>query len=142
MGNARLIVAFAALAVALPCAAAPWKLVAKHSEGELLVDTGSIKRVNGEVVFDYRIDYLKPQQEIGTRNQYRSTITRAIVRCGARTLAIGPTLAYAGKGATGQMIGRQPPSPEEARFQPVEPRSSDERLWHHVCSVAQLTPQS
>ena len=69
-------------------------------------------------------------------------MTRAIVRCGTRTISIGPTVAYAGTRATGKQVGRYPPTPEEARFQPVELGSSDESLWHHVCSVAQVVPKS
>ena len=121
--------------------AAQWKQLAKNPQGELWIDNASIKRDNGQAVFDYRIDYTAPQQEAGSSTQYRSTVTRAAVRCTPRTLAMGSTIAYAGAHGTGKQVGRYPPSPEEARFQPVERGSSDENLWHHVCSVAQLSPQ-
>ena len=137
----RLAIALAALAFAAECGAAQWKQVQKAPIGELWVDHASIKRNDGEAAFDYRIDFPKPQTEVGSTIQYRSTVTRVIVRCHARTMAMGPTIAYAGARATGKEVGRYPPSPEEARFQPFEPGSSDETLWHHVCSIAQVTPK-
>ena len=142
MGHAaRTLLALAALAIAADCGAAQWKQLAKSRLGELWIDTESIKRNDDAAAFDYRVDYPKPQQEVGSKAMYRSTVTRAIVRCAPRTMAMGPTLAYDGPRATGKIIGRYPPSPEEARFQPVEPRSSDENLWRHICSVAQVTPK-
>ena len=128
-------------AFALPCEAAQWKLVQKGSVGELWIDNASIKRTNGDVAFDYRIDYPRPQQEVGSKTTYQSTVTKVIVRCGERKMSIGPTLAYASKGASGKMVGMHPPMLEETRFQPVEPGSSDESLWHQVCSVAKVTPK-
>ena len=142
MGHAaRTLLALAALAIAADCGAAQWKQLAKSSLGELWIDTESVKRNDDAAAFDYRVDYGKPQQEVGSKTMYRSTVTRAIVRCGPRTMAMGPTLAYDGPRATGKVIGNYPPSPEEARFQPVEPRSSDENLWRHICGVAQVTPK-
>ena len=137
----RTLAALAALAIAADCGAAQWKQLAKSPLGELWIDTESIKRNSDDAAFDYRVDYPKPQLEVGSKTVYRSTVTRAIVRCGARTMAVGPTLAYDGARGTGKVIGRYPPSPEEARFQPVEPRSSDEDLWRHICGVAQVTPK-
>jgi hypothetical protein len=136
-----------ALSVLIACGfgvdagAAQWKQLAKSPVGELWVDVSSIKRNNGDASFDYRVDYPGPQQEVGSKNMYRSTVTRAIVRCNTRSLAIGPTVAYAGARATGNVVSRHPPSPEEARLQPVEPNSSDENLWRYVCQVAQVTPR-
>ena len=135
-----MIAAGVAALVSLPCAAAQWKQVQKAAEGELWVDNASVKRNNGDVFFEYRIDYPKPQQEVGSKNIYQSTVTKAAVRCGERKISIGPTQAYAGKGGTGRMLGVHPPEPDEARFQPVTMGSSDESLWHHVCSVAKVTP--
>jgi len=132
-----------ALAVALPVAGAPagkWKQLAKNKEAELWIDQGSLIRNDGETAFDYRIDYAKTQKEVGTGTPYRSTLTRAIVRCASRTMSMGPSTAYAGRRATGKVVGKYPPSPEEARFQPVEPGSSDENLWRHICEVAQVVP--
>ncbi len=137
----RTLFALAAFAFAADCGAAQWKQLAKNRLGELWIDSESIKRNNGEAVFDYRVDYSKPQQEVGSKTMYHSTVTRAIVRCAARTMSMGPTLAYAGARATGKVIGNYPPSPEEARFQPVDRNSSDENLWRHICGVAQVTPK-
>ena len=134
------LAALAAAALALPCSAAQWKQVQKGSVGELWIDNASIKRLNGDVLFEYRIDYPKAQDEVGTKAKYQSTVTKAMVRCGTRSISIGPTTAYVGKSGTGKVLSTHPPSPDEARFQPVEPRSSDENLYHHVCGVAKLTP--
>jgi hypothetical protein len=136
----RAVAILAAIAAALPCAAAQWKQVQKGAVGELWVDSASIKRLNGDVLFEYRIDYPKVQTEVGSKVTYQSTVTKAMVRCGTRSISIGPTTAYAGKGASGKAVGTHPPDRDEARFQPVEPRSSDETLYHHVCGVAKLTP--
>jgi hypothetical protein len=138
---ARTLLALAAFAFSADCGAAQWKQIAKSKLGELWIDNESIKRNEGAAAFDYRVDYGKPQQEVGSKTMYRSTVTRAIMRCAPRTLSMGPTLAYAGARATGKVIGNYPPSPEEARFQPVEPNSSDENLWRHICGVAQLSPK-
>ena len=138
----RAALAIAALALAADAGAAQWKQLRKDPAGELWIDNTSIKRNNGEAMFDYRVDFRNPQQELESKNRYRSTVTRAIVRCGMRTISIGPTVAYAGARATGKEIGRYPPTPEEARFQPVESGSSDESLWNHVCSVAQVIPKN
>jgi hypothetical protein len=140
MRIAALTLALAALLAAGTCAA-QWKQLEKSPVGELWIDTGSLQRNNGETAFDYRIEYPKPQQEVGSKNTYRSTVTRAILRCAMRTMATGPTAAYSGPRGTGTMIGRYPPSPEEARFQPVDPKASDENLWRYVCQVAQVTPK-
>ena len=137
----RALVAITALAFAGEAAAAQWKQVAKGAPGELWVDVASVKRNNGEVAFEYRVDMAKPQQVVDAKDMYRSTVTKAIVRCPQRTIAIGPSLAYAGAKGTGKLVGNFPSSPEEARFQPVEPNSSDESLWQFVCKIAQLKPQ-
>ena len=134
------LAALAAAMLALPSSAAQWKQVQKSAAGELWIDNASIKRLNGDVLFEYRIDYPKPQQEVGSKSTYQSTVTKAMVRCGSRSISIGPTTAYAAKGANGKAVSTHPPSREEARFQPVEPRSSDETLYHHVCGVAKVTP--
>ena len=77
-----IVAACVAALVALPCAAAQWKQVQKGPEGELWVDNASVKRTKGEVFFEYRIDYPKPQQEVGSKTMYQSTVTKAAVRCG------------------------------------------------------------
>ena len=134
------LAAIAAASAALPGAAAQWKLVQKGAVGELWIDNATVKRTNGEAFFEYRIDYPKPQQEVFSKATYQSTVTKAAVRCGTRSISIGPTTAYSGKGAAGKVISTHPPSRDEARFQPVERGSSDESLYHHVCAVAKLTP--
>ena len=137
----RLALVFAGCFCAASAGAAQWKQLAKSPVGELSVDVDSVKRNNGEASFDYRVDYPKPQQEVGSKKTYRSTVTRAIVRCVSRTIAIGPTVAYAGARSTGDPIGRYPPSPEDARFQPVQAGSSDENLWRHICQAAGVAPK-
>jgi hypothetical protein len=126
---------------ALDAVGAQWKQLAKSPIGELWFDAASVKRNGGDVAFDYRIDYPKPQPVVDSKAEYRSTVTRVIVRCAAHTIATGPTIAYAGARAGGKEVGRFPPSPEEARFQPIDRNSSDENLWQQVCQVARVTPQ-
>ena len=135
-----MLLAVAAFACA-PAQAAQWKQIAKSASGELWFDVASVKRNNGEAYFDYRLDFPKPQAVADSKALYRSIVTRAIVRCAARTIAIGPSVAYAGARGAGKEVGKFPPAPDEARFQPVEPNSSDENLWRQVCQVAQLIPQ-
>ena len=141
MPSARTCVFVLAIAFAPSCAlAAQWKEIAKGPGVRLSVDEASIKRNEGQVLFEYRIDYAKPERELGSGAPYRSTVTRAMVRCAARTISIGPTTAYAGPNATGKVVGKYPPSTEEARFQPFERGSSDENLWRHICQVAAVAP--
>ena len=139
--SAGVVLVLAGCLLAASAGAAQWKQLAKSPVGELSMDLESVKRNNGEASFDYRVDYPKPQQELGSKKTYRSTVTRAIVRCLSRTIAIGPTVAYAGARGTGHPIGRYPPSAEEARFQPVQPGSSDENLWRQICQVAEVSPK-
>jgi len=137
----RALVAITAVAFAGGALAAPqWKQVQKNATGELWVDSASVKRNDGEVAFEYRLDMAKPHQVLEAKEMYRSTVTKAIVRCATRTISIGPSMAYAGTKGSGKLVGNFPPSPEEARFQPVEPNTSDESLWKFVCKIAQLTP--
>ena len=135
------LVILCALAFAAPAAAANWKQLAKSRVGALWIDEASVRGSNGEFVFDYRVDFPKAQKELETGKPYRSTVTRAIVRCTTKLVSTGPTTAYAGPGATGNVVGKYPPSPEEARFQPVDPGSSDENLWRHLCRVAEVNPR-
>jgi len=136
----RFVFVLAALACAGGVDAAQWKQLAKAPAGELWIDAASVKRNNGQAAFEYRVDYPKLMLVTDTRETYRSTVTKAIVRCTTRTISIGPAVAYAGARATGKVVGTFPPAPEEARFQPVEPNTSDENLWKHVCKIAELTP--
>ena len=129
--------------IALAPSAAPaaqWKQIAKRAGVQLWIDEESIRRSEGQALFEYRIDYAKPERELGSGAPYRSTVTRAIVRCATRTISIGPTTAFAGPNATGKVVGKYPPTPDDARFQPVERGSSDENLWRHVCQVAAMAP--
>ena len=137
----RALVALAVFAGAGDVAAAQWKQVAKGPSGELWIDAESVNRKDGEAAFEYRVDVPKPTQVVDAKGTYRSTVTKAIVRCAHRTIAIGPSVAYEGAKATGKVVGRFPPSPEEARFQPVEPKTSDESLWQYICKIAQVKPQ-
>jgi len=137
----RVLAAISALAFASGVGAAQWKQVGKAAGVELWIDTASVKRSNGEVAFEYRIDNAKALTVVDGKGVYRSTITKAKVRCNQRSISIGPSVAYAGAKGTGNVVARIPPTPDEARFQPVERDSSDESLWQQVCRIAQLTPQ-
>src|SRR5215468_3396795 len=110
----RVLVAIAAAALAGDVAAAQWKQIAKAPAGELWVDNASVKRHDGEVAFEYRVDYPKPLFVAESKDIYRSTVTKAIVRCATRSISIGPATAYAGAKGTGKVVGLFPPAPEEA----------------------------
>lgn len=138
---ARAIFVLAVYGLAAGAYAAEWKQVAKARAGALWIDVESIKRNEGEIAFDYRLDFPKPQREVGSKVMYRSTVTRAIVRCQTRAFAMGFTQAYDGPAGTGKLVGRYPPSPEEARFQPVQKQSTDENLWRYVCQVPEPQPK-
>jgi hypothetical protein len=131
------------LVAALACSqalAAEWKQIAKGGGAELWIDNASVKRTERETFFEYRIDYARVQKELTSGAPYRSTVTKAAVRCAARTISIGPTVAYGASKGAGKVVGTYPPTPEEARFQPVERGSSDENLWRHVCQPTPAAP--
>ena len=138
---ARCALTLAILALALPAGAAQWKQLGKSRAGELWIDQASITHSEGEAKLDYRVDFARPQRELETNTPYRSVVSRAIIRCASRTISMGPSTAYEKPRATGKKIGEYPPAPEEVRFQPIEPHSSDEDLWRHVCKTASVTPK-
>ena len=141
MRTRSLILAVLVIFAALPAEAEKWKQLRKSEEVELWIDLDSVKVKEGEGVLDYRVDYRAPQKEHGSDRTYKSTKTRAIVRCPPRAIKFGPTVAFEGPRLAGKLVGRYPPAPEEARFQPVERGSSDETLWHYVCHVATVIPK-
>ena len=89
----RILLAIAMVAYAGDGAAAQWKQIAKAPIGELWLDVASVKRNNGEAAFEYRIDYPKPQRVTESKDLYRSTVTKAIVRCATRSTSIGSAVA-------------------------------------------------
>jgi hypothetical protein len=135
----RVVSAASLVALCAGASAAQWKEVAKGRGGALWIDVDSIKRNGAETAFDFRLDFPRAQKERQAKDTYRSSVTRARVRCGAGTISIGHAKAYSGVAATGTLVSEHAPSPEESRFQPPEPNTSDEDLVRYVCPAAKGT---
>jgi hypothetical protein len=106
----------------------------RNSDGvSLLVDSRSIARKGDQVSLSYLIDYAKPQIDPLRQLAYRSSVTRAKLRCGARTVALGTIELYTGPKATGVLIATANPVGNESAFTPIEKGTSDEDLWRHAC---------
>ena len=130
----RIALAACILACAAPAAfAATWAPV-RNSEGvSLLVDSRSVARKGDQVSLSYLIDYAKPQVDPLRQLTYRSSVTRAKLRCNARTLSLGTIELYTGPKATGVLLAAANPVGNESAFTPIEKGTSDEDLWRHAC---------
>lgn len=128
---ARLALATALAALALPAAAALEELRRDDSR-RLALDTASIQRSAGEVRFRYVVDFRHVQGDYKTAT-YRSLVVKAAIRCKARTLALRGSEGYTGSEGKGVLVGIAEPTDEEARFQKIEPGTSDEDLWKRLC---------
>jgi hypothetical protein len=125
-----------ALAAALGASgawAAEWNALRNDAAAKLSVDARSVKRQGDQVTLDYMVDYAKPQGDFYTQVRYLSVVTKATIRCKPRTLMLGMSELYSGRGATGVILATAYPKPEETRFAKVEAGTSDEDLWRHAC---------
>jgi hypothetical protein len=123
----------AALALAMPAAAAEsWKILKRNDQAMLSVDSQSIVRDKDVVSLRYMVDYRQAQGGVG-EPQYRSIIVSAKIRCKAKTISLGHTVAYFAWGGAGNIFAKTAPTRGEAQFHPLEKGSSDEELWTHVC---------
>jgi hypothetical protein len=114
--------------------AAQWAPLRNSNSVALLVDTSSVKRKGDQVSLAYLIDYARPQRDALRQLVYRSTVTRATVRCKARTVLLGDTELYTGPKATGVLIATAAPAPREQVYAPIEKDTSDEEVWRHACA--------
>jgi hypothetical protein len=113
--------------------AAQWSALRNDAGAKLSVDAKSVKRRGDQVTLDYMVDYAKPQGDFLTQVRYLSVVTKATIRCKPRTLSLGMSELYSGRGATGVVLATAYPKPAESRFTAVEAGTSDEDLWRHAC---------
>ena len=120
-----------ALAAALPALGA-WEVIRGDDARRLAIDPASIERRGKAVAFRYLVDFRNIQGDYKTA-AYRSLVVKAAIRCAPRTIALGGSEAYTGSEAQGVLVGVAEPTDAEARFQKIEPGTSDEDLWKRVC---------
>jgi hypothetical protein len=126
-----------ALALALLVAAAPafgaWEELRRNDTVRLSIDPASIKAKGGEVSFRYLVDFRQTQGDVKTA-MFRSLVTRAVIRCQARTISARGTEGFAGNEAQGPSVGVLQPEQADRKFKKLERDSSDEDLWKRVCA--------
>ena len=133
----RRIALAACILACVPIAAhaAQWRPLRSSDSVSLLVDASSMKRQGDQVSLAYLIDYAKPQRDALRQLMYRSSVTKATVRCKARTVLLGDTELYTGPKATGVLIATAAPTPAEQVYAAIEKDTSDEEVWRHACAA-------
>jgi hypothetical protein len=126
------------LLVSVPAAAA-WEELRRSDQVRLSIDPQSIKREGAAVAFRYLIDFRQPQGDYKTA-VYRSLVTRAHIRCGARTIITLEAEAFPGVEAKGPPLGVIKPGKGEDVFKKLEPGTSDEDLYKRVCEGKKSAP--
>jgi hypothetical protein len=124
--------------VALP-AAATWEELRRNDQFRLSIDPRSIKREGSAVAFRYLIDFRQPQGDYKTA-VYRSLVTKAHIRCGARTIVTVEAEAFPGVEAKGPPLGVIKPGKGEDVFKKLEAGTSDEDLYKRVCEGKKSAP--
>jgi hypothetical protein len=119
---------------ALSAHAAQWTALRSSDSVSLSVDASSVKRRGDQVSLSYLIEYKKPQRDALRQLMYRSSLTRATVRCKARTVLLGDTELYTGPRATGVLVATAVPEPREQVYSAIEKGTSDEEVWRHACA--------
>jgi hypothetical protein len=127
----RTLLAAIALGLAAPALGA-WEELRRNDQVRLSIDPQSIKREGAAVAFRYLIDFRQPQGDYKTV-VYRSLVTKAHIRCTARTIVTVESEAYAGVEAKGPPLGVIKPGKGDDEFKKLEPGSSDEDLYKRVC---------
>lgn len=132
MGRSARLLALAVLAAtALPSLAALEVLRGDDSR-RLAIDPASIKRRGDQVSFKYVVDFRNVQGDYKTA-EYRSLVVKAVMRCKAKTMALRGSEGFTGSEGKGIGVGVAEPTAREARFQKIEPGTSDEDLWNRLC---------
>ena len=121
---------------ALGATAAQWTALRNDANAKLSVDASSVKRTGDQVRLRYLVDHAKPQGDRLRQIRYLSVVTSATIRCKPRTLALGSSELYSGRGATGVLMAVAEPNQKESAFAAVENGTSDEDLWRHACEKA------
>jgi len=128
-----MVFATAVVAVSLPSLGADWVPLRKNDEASLSIDNQSIRRKGDEVSLSYLLDFARAQGDNKTGIYYRSLVTKARLRCAARTITLGTSELYSETGARGISLGSRDSSRDAAAFAPIDKGSSDEDLWKRVC---------
>lgn len=126
-------IALAAALAAPDGLAAQWSAVRDNDSVKLSVDPASVKRKGDQVSLTYLIDYAKPQGDVYTQVKYLSVVTSATLRCKPRTVSLGMSELYSGRGGTGVVVATAQPNARERAFAAIEKGTSDEDLWRHAC---------
>lgn len=119
------------LLLALPATAA-WEELRRNDQVRLSIDPQSIKREGALVKFRYLIDFRQPQGDYKTA-VYRSLVTKAHIRCNARTIVTVEAEAFPGVEGKGPPLGVIKPGKGEDGFKKLDAGSSDEDLYKRVC---------
>ena len=130
----RLAVLAALAAAALPAVAA-LEVLRGDDNRRLAIDPATIKRKGDQVTFQYVVDFRNMQGDYKTAT-YRSLVVKAAMRCKARTVSLRGSEGYTGSEGKGVLVGIAQPSDQEARFNKIEPGTSDEDLWNRLCRPA------
>ena len=128
-----LVIALASALAASNGLAAQWSEIRGNDSAKLSVDPASVKRKGDQVSLKYLIDYARPQGDVYTQVRYASVVTAATLRCKRRTVSLGVSELYSGRGATGVILATTRPTAKESAFKAVENGTSDEDLWRHAC---------
>jgi len=128
-----LLIALLAGCAATDGLAAQWSEIRSNDSARLSVDTASVKRKGDQVSLTYRLDFAKPQGDVYTQVKYTSIVTAVTLRCKPRTLSLGTSELYSGRGGSGVVVATAIPKPKERAFTAIEKGTSDEDLWRHAC---------
>jgi hypothetical protein len=128
----RLLALAVVAATALPALAA-LEVLRGDDNRRLAIDPATIKRKGDQVSFSYVVDFRNVQGDYKSA-EYRSLVVKAVIRCKARTIALRGSEGYTGSEGKGIAIGIAEPTAREARFQKIEPGTSDEDLWNRLCA--------
>jgi hypothetical protein len=129
----RLVIALAGALAASNGLAAQWSEIRGNDSAKLAVDSASVKRKGDQVNLKYLIDYARPQGDAYTQVRYASIVTAATIRCKPRTLSVGVSELYSGRGGSGVVVATTRPTAKESAFTAIEKGTSDEDLWRHAC---------
>jgi hypothetical protein len=98
----------------------------------LYVDPASVSRSGSVVSFKYVLDVPAALDGSGPR-RWRSNEMTAAIDCAAKTYAVMHVEAYAGPGATGNVIGRTSGTAAERKPAPIVEGGTSAHLARHLC---------
>jgi hypothetical protein len=98
----------------------------------LYVDPASVSRSGSRVSFKYVLD-VPAALEGGRPRRWRSNEMTAVIDCAANSHSVTYVEAYAGPGATGNVIGRYSATVAERKPAPIVPGGTMAHLAGHLC---------